>query len=235
MPENLPSMDPNTIISSTATHLQEMTQMMMGGGEAAFEQNMKSMMKPLDVTPDVVQRIKALRKSEALSWFFDVDLTLDYDAAVNICNIYLVDEETKQHFDAEHGVGGSLKISVCTCVHTIEEETSRTHHWANVHTQLKEKEDKLILGTFAKALVGGGDPFRSQKFPQIVPREVLLESSGKVARLKEQFKYMGVSKVVSYEFLSRKFCFLVFNFEESQKCLLDFFLPSLFSLLHTHR
>ena len=58
-------------------------------------------------------------------------------------------------------------------------------------------EEKLIIGSIAKAILKSEScMFLPQEGTTLLPKEVLLQSSGMTAKLKKQLKEMGIAKVV---------------------------------------
>lgn len=89
---------PDEFMKATAEHLFKMSQLpaqlLQGpGGEEAFEQYMREVVKPMDVTPEVIEEIRRTKISDSIMWYVDTKNDVD-DNLVLMCNVHLLDNST---------------------------------------------------------------------------------------------------------------------------------------------
>lgn len=196
---NISSKNPKEFLQQTTENMKEMNKEIIEAPLDKSKRNaLEDELKPMDVTPSVRERIQNIPRSKAISWYIDLNKKIVTDVTLFYCNIHLIDEK---NLVVDHKSTLVTCIGVSMCI--IKNNADNCIRTTAGHLAVKEKD--LILGTFAKTCLypGSTGPLKGLYSGQnILPAEVILNTSGQVEKMKADLIELGVSRVVSEHFIS---------------------------------
>eukprot|EP00551_Chaetoceros_affinis_P012843 CAMPEP_0203671124 /NCGR_PEP_ID=MMETSP0090-20130426/7007_1 /ASSEMBLY_ACC=CAM_ASM_001088 /TAXON_ID=426623 /ORGANISM="Chaetoceros affinis, Strain CCMP159" /LENGTH=549 /DNA_ID=CAMNT_0050536135 /DNA_START=289 /DNA_END=1935 /DNA_ORIENTATION=+ len=188
--QNISITNPEEFLNHTVNNMEEKTKEIMEDPcNAAKRDVIEDELKPMNVTLKVKECIKDIPRSKAVSWYIDVNRRIGEDKTFLHCNIHLVDE--KNLLDQKSKLVACIGISV-VC---IEKDIKNSQK--NI-TDIVAREKDLVMGTFAKTCLypDSALPLRGLcSGGNVLPAEVILNTSAMVDRMKLDLMELGVSRV----------------------------------------